>query len=338
MTFPALRAVVALGRGAGVVARFPGILAVADGPDAAVSALLALCGECAGPEPGRALARRLAAWLGGADDDAAGLRFGTLAPTERGLGVFLRGPVDLLVPGRDTAITGADATTWTDRVIDAPDAPLTLALRDTPVPVGLLASVYDLWEGVVPGDGVVIAAAGRVDVPAGGSSAGTDGRARHRRPGTDELPVVGRPAAAAPAGGDAAHPQEPAAPGADAAPGLLVFDDGATLVVEGDCLLGREPEVDDGVRSGALRAITLDDSSGAMSRVHAEIRIEDGHAMLADRGSSNGTYVAEPGAEAWTSLPVGRPLRLVPGTRVQMGQRTFTFETAPGGGARGPSG
>ena len=54
----ALRAVVA--EGDGVVARFPGVLLVAAGPDVELRRLLELCRGAAGPSPGRGLARRLA--------------------------------------------------------------------------------------------------------------------------------------------------------------------------------------------------------------------------------------------------------------------------------------
>jgi hypothetical protein len=112
--------------------------------------------------------------------------------------------------------------------------------------------------------------------------------------------------------------------------GVLVFDDGTTHTVDAGYLLGREPEGDARVRSGVLRPIVLDDRSGAMSRVHAEIRLENWDVVLTDSGSSNGSFVAGPGARAWTTLTAGKSFRLVPGTRVQLGQRNFTFETVAG--------
>jgi hypothetical protein len=112
--------------------------------------------------------------------------------------------------------------------------------------------------------------------------------------------------------------------------GVLVFDDGTTHPVDTGYLLGREPDGDARVRSGVLRPIVLDDPSGSMSRVHAEIRLENWDVMLGDSGSSNGTFVAEPGTTAWSMLPPARPQRLVPGTRVRLGRRTFTFETPSG--------
>jgi hypothetical protein len=476
-SFDELRAVVA--EGDGVVARFPGLLAVASGPDADVRRLLELCRESAGQAPGRGLARRLATWLGGDDAPSDAMRFGTVATTDRGLAVFLRGNVDLLVPDRGTAMAGADAATWTDRLIEAPDVPVALTLQGATAPADLLGGVFDLREGVVPGVAVVALAAAAVPeqpalpvdpdrpadlvgaagappegapadgapadgapadgAPADGPTTGEqraavppppveppvappapDGatevigkQARHRVESGQE-PVPGSPAAAraalragmakaaeraqaanAPAGQPPARPAQaaPARPQSGSAPdgeaddtpppvrvpvkeeeapkaegylcarghlndprvhvcvqcgipmsesagglvvderpplGVLVFDDGTTHTVDAGYLLGREPEGDARVRSGVLRPIVLDDRSGAMSRVHAEIRLENWDVVLTDSGSSNGTFVAGPGARAWTTLTTGMSFRLVPGTRVQLGQRNFTFETVAG--------
>jgi hypothetical protein len=297
MSFDELRAVVAYGNGEGVVARFPGLLAVACGPDDAVERLLALCRESAGPTPGRGLARRLATWLGDDDGPPGGLRFGTVAATDRGMAVFLSGDVDLLVPEQGVAIAGADAATWTDRLIDTPDAPLALTVAGTAPLLDLVDGVFDLREGAVPG--VAVAAVGTL---------------------APDEPDRGEPPNAVPTG-DVVRSGAVRAPAA-----TLVFDDGTTFAVDAGYLLGREPDGDARVRSGVLRPITLDDPTGAMSRVHAEIRLEDGGVLLADSGSSNGTFVADPGAPSWTVLAPTRPCRLVPGVRVRLGSRTFTFE------------
>ena len=398
-----------------------------------------------GAVPGRALARRLAAWLSGDDAPPDALHFGTVAVTDRGLAVFLRGNVDLLVPDRGTAMAGADATTWTDRLITAPDAPMALTLQGATAPPDLLGGVLDLREGVVPGVAVVAVAAtmspaqpvlpvepsragkpARADEARAGRSTGehqvavpppaeaavvvegvSEGvtevvgqRPRHRLP-TGAVPVPGSPAAAraalragvaraaerekaerekagrapekapSPAPPPKAAP-EPAPVQADEPPkaegylcarghlndprshfcvlcgirmdertgvlvvdvrpplGILVFDDGATHTVDAGYLLGREPDGDARVRSGVLRPIALDDPSGAMSRVHAEIRLDNWDVLLTDSGSSNGTFIAEPGMQTWSMLGPSQPFRLVPGVRVRLGQRIFTFETPSG--------
>lgn len=113
--------------------------------------------------------------------------------------------------------------------------------------------------------------------------------------------------------------------------GKLVFDDGASYTVDAEYLVGRMPESDQRVTDEELRAIVVEDRSGAVSRVHAEIRIDGWDVLLADSGSRNGTFVAGPTQQGWSPLPPGTSRRLVPGTRVRMGGRTFVFES-PGGG------
>jgi hypothetical protein len=115
--------------------------------------------------------------------------------------------------------------------------------------------------------------------------------------------------------------------------GLLVFDNGATVSMEADYLLGREPETDPRVQSGELRPLLVVDQTGGVSRHHAELRLEGWDVLLLDTGSANGTLVAPPGAPQWSSLVPGQPVRLTPGTAVRMGSRQFAFESPHGGGA-----
>jgi FHA domain len=153
--FDSQRAVVATGDG--VVARFPGILCVAQSPDAeALRDLLELCAGVAGADPGRALARRLATWMSGADAPPDTLRFGTLAAAGAQVAVFLVGAVDAWIDGPDGAVlSGADAAIGTDRLLPVPDAPLVLSAGDVRLPADV-ADVHDLRAGIVAGAGVVL--------------------------------------------------------------------------------------------------------------------------------------------------------------------------------------
>ncbi len=108
--------------------------------------------------------------------------------------------------------------------------------------------------------------------------------------------------------------------------GRIVFDDGATFTVDAPFLVGRMPEVDPRARSGEFRSMVVDDDTGSVSRVHAEILVKGSDVVLVDSGSRNGTFVAGPDEPAWTALSPGRTSRLVPGTRVRMGSRSFVFE------------
>ncbi len=169
MDFDALRAAVV--PGAGIVARWPGVVCVAECADRHVlRQLLDVCATASGGEPGRVLARRLAMWLGGPDAPGDGLRFGTVAVTgadtrsggqREQWAVFLYGPVGLVVPDRQVALSGAQSVAWTDRLLPRPDAPVVLALEGGPIPPGLVDGVHDLRGGVVPGAGAVL-------VPSGG--------------------------------------------------------------------------------------------------------------------------------------------------------------------------
>jgi hypothetical protein len=113
--------------------------------------------------------------------------------------------------------------------------------------------------------------------------------------------------------------------------GLLVFDNGATVSLDSDYLLGREPETDDRVRTGGYRPLLVVDQTGGVSRHHAEIRLEGWDVVLTDIGSANGTLFARRGELAWTSLIPGQPVQLTPGMTVRMGGRQFAFESPHGG-------
>ncbi|MGY1739987.1 MULTISPECIES: FHA domain-containing protein [unclassified Blastococcus] len=113
--------------------------------------------------------------------------------------------------------------------------------------------------------------------------------------------------------------------------GLLVFDNGATVSLDADYLLGREPETDGRVRDGSHRPLLVVDQTGGVSRHHAEIRLEGWDVVLTDIGSANGTLFARRGELAWTSLIPGQPVQLTPGMTVRMGGRQFAFESPHGG-------
>lgn len=112
--------------------------------------------------------------------------------------------------------------------------------------------------------------------------------------------------------------------------GLLVFDNGASFSLDENYLLGREPHVDERVRTGQLRPLVLFDTNGVISRRHAEIRLEGWDVLLVDCGSANGTLVAERDAAVWSALVPGQPVRLLPSMQVRIGERSFVFESLHG--------
>ena len=106
-----------------------------------------------------------------------------------------------------------------------------------------------------------------------------------------------------------------------------MFDDGAAHVVDGSYLVGGRPDTDERVSAGELRPIVVDDES--VAHAHAEIRVSGWDVMVVDAGSHNGTYVSGPDEGRWTPLPPRRSRRLLPGTRVRLGDgRTFVFESS----------
>ena len=112
--------------------------------------------------------------------------------------------------------------------------------------------------------------------------------------------------------------------------GRLRFLSGAMVELDRSQLIGRRPAV------GAAQPITempgfvtVPDPEQALSRVHAEVRLDGWEVFVVDRGSKNGTFVEIPGHPP-TKLRAGEPCLIVVGTRVTLADVcTFVFE---GGG------
>jgi FHA domain-containing protein len=306
VTFDSLRCAVASGDG--VIARFPGVVCAARAaPERALTllpGLLDACRESAGGAPGRTLARRLTAWLGNLGTQADGLAFGTVAATaENGLAVFLLGDARLLIPDLDIGLSGTDGAAWTDRLLARPTAPLVLSTAGAAIALDAAAGLFDLRAGVVPGAGAVLL---HLDAPA--------------------------PAGGPLVGGAPARPSNPGASGGVPVRvvrpplGLLVFDGGPTYTVDADCLIGRNPEIDERAAQGDLRLVTVEDRSGSMSRLHAEIRLDGWQVTLTDSGSSNGTFLST--GNGWQQLIPREPVRLTPGARIRLGDSvSFVFQS-----------
>ena len=310
MTFDSLRCAVAAGDG--VIARFPGVVCAARAvPQQALALLPGLidaCRESAGATPGRMLARRLTTWLGNLGVQADGLAFGTVAATtEDGLAVFLLGDTRLLIPELGIALSGTDGAAWTDRLLARPNAPLVLTTAGAPITLDAAAGLFDLRAGVVPGAGVVLQ--------------------HHEAPPPVGGLAPGRPSAPARSGGTPAVAARPPL-------GLLVFDGGATYPVDADCLIGRNPEIDERAAKSGLRLVTVEDRSGSMSRLHAEIRLDGWHVTLVDSGSSNGTFLST--GNGWRQLIPREAVRLSPGARIRLGDSvSFVFRSSSLSGALG---
>ncbi|WP_280402610.1 FHA domain-containing protein [Nocardia carnea] len=109
--------------------------------------------------------------------------------------------------------------------------------------------------------------------------------------------------------------------------GILVLDDGSTYLLETDSVLGRDPEKSEPARRG-LTPLQVTDNSGGMSRAHAELLLVDWDVTLVDRGSTNGTRTRAAGYREWVRIPPRRPVILIPGTEILIGNRMLRFESA----------
>lgn len=110
--------------------------------------------------------------------------------------------------------------------------------------------------------------------------------------------------------------------------GALVFDDGSTFALDRDYVVGRRPEKDPRVQSGAAEALTVVDPDSVLSSAHALISRSGQRTLLRDLGSLNGTHVAPPGATDWTKLDQHQEVPIVPGTRLLFGWTIATFTDA----------
>ena len=113
------------------------------------------------------------------------------------------------------------------------------------------------------------------------------------------------------------------APAPPPPPGRLVLDDGSSAVLERSCVLGSAPHTSPAVQNGAAAPLTV--VGPGVAPVHAEIRVEEDRVGLRDLGSG-ATYVLPPGAPTWSTLATGPIQLLTPGTRIALGQRTFSYE------------
>jgi uncharacterized RDD family membrane protein YckC len=123
-------------------------------------------------------------------------------------------------------------------------------------------------------------------------------------------PVVANPA---PPGPSIAAPRPTSAV-------FLVFDNGLTLEVKGNGLLGRNPEPRPG--ESAEHLYLIDDPDRQLSKTHLGFGIDASGVWIEDRGSSNGTFVRT-ASGAVLALEAMKKTRIAPDVVVEIGDRTF---------------
>jgi len=105
---------------------------------------------------------------------------------------------------------------------------------------------------------------------------------------------------------------------------------GIDVLVERDMLLGRKPQESPEVAAGQLAPVATPSGESAVSRLHAELRLDGWTVLLADRASANGTFIRPPGAADWIRLEPYHAVRLMPGTEVMVGPVELRFSSLAG--------
>ena len=104
--------------------------------------------------------------------------------------------------------------------------------------------------------------------------------------------------------------------------GFLVFDDGSTYALDRTYVVGRQPSSGD-----ANAVVRLTENADTLSAQHAEIGFVDWSLVVTDLGSTNGTFLWEPGSTEWTRLVSGETTPVPPGSSMAFGHRTCQFES-----------
>lgn len=105
---------------------------------------------------------------------------------------------------------------------------------------------------------------------------------------------------------------------------IAVLDDGRSIPIFGDTVLGRMPSVDPRVLDGHAAPLIIDDERKAVSRCHLLLRRRRRRFEAVDLGSRNGTAVATADRQ-WTSLMPGIGTTIEHGQELRLGSRTVTI-------------
>lgn len=105
---------------------------------------------------------------------------------------------------------------------------------------------------------------------------------------------------------------------------VAVLDDGESVPLFGDAVLGRSPELDARVRNGSAAPIAISDPSAQLSRCHVLLRADRWEVEVIDLGSRNGTaLLAADGG--WDRIMPGIGTALVDGQQIRLASRVITI-------------
>ncbi|GII93864.1 FHA domain-containing protein [Sinosporangium siamense] len=109
--------------------------------------------------------------------------------------------------------------------------------------------------------------------------------------------------------------------------GLLVLDDGTSLRLDSDYLLGRDPDRAPEVAGGTAKPAKVTSPDGSVSRRHLRVALDNWDVNLVDLGSVNGTQIQPPGDPNFYDIPPNEAITILPGTIVRIGvSRTMRYD------------
>jgi hypothetical protein len=104
----------------------------------------------------------------------------------------------------------------------------------------------------------------------------------------------------------------------------LTSGDDAVYPLDRPYVIGRNPLADRMVRDAVASPIVLSDDP-QISRVHAYVTVSAESVLVRDAGTPAGTFIAAPGAAAWTRVGE-QPMLLQPGWCLRIGAKMLTYQ------------
>lgn len=108
--------------------------------------------------------------------------------------------------------------------------------------------------------------------------------------------------------------------------GVFVFDDGSTIPVQHDMVIGRDPSIATAVAERRALPIRIEDDTNSVSRAHLHVVLVEWDVLVADNGSANGTRVRPSGEAEWRELAGSERIRIATGAELLIGDRRLVFD------------